>query len=172
MFTSPWAYTYPFVPVVTRLIIGIYWDWLMREDVPEEAQERDGQRGTILGLAGFSFTAVAGLAVLDTTGRPGLQLSIWYVLVSFVAYVAAMNLQTYKGKRWHDFLATSLIEVGALSLALTLISLVFGAKFETWFPYLASALAFGSWLIDHCIRLWIEINYFRARDARLRRGGP
>jgi hypothetical protein len=144
----------------------------MREVLPEEAQERDAQRGTILGLAGFSFTAVAGLAVLDSTGRSGLQLSVWYVLVSFVAYVAALNLQAYKTTRWHDHLATALMEVGALALALTLISLLFGAKFDSWFPYLAAGLALGAWLIDHCVRLWMEIQYFRERDARLRRGGP
>jgi hypothetical protein len=141
----------------------------MREVLPEEAQERDTQRATVLGLAGFSFTAVAGLAVLDASARPGLQLSVWYVLVSFIAYVVALNLQTYKAKRWHDHLATALMEAGALSLMLTLISLLFGAKFEPWFPYLAGALAIGAWLIDHCVRLWMENQYFRERDARLRR---
>jgi len=69
-------------------------------------------------------------------------------------------------------LATALMEVGALSLVLTLISLLFGARFDPWFPYLAGALAIGAWLTDHCVRLWVEIRYFQERDDRLRRGGP
>jgi hypothetical protein len=172
MFASTWAYAYPVVPLVTRLFLGIYWTWLMKEVLPEEAQERDGHKTTIVGLAGFSFTAVAGLAVLDSSSRPGLQLSVWYVLVSFIAYVIALNLQTYKQTRWHDHLATGLMEVGSLSLVLTVISLLFGAKFDAWFLYLAATLAIGAWLIDHCVRLYLDVGYFREKDTGLRKKGP
>jgi hypothetical protein len=171
MFETHWAYAIPLAPLLSRFILALYWHWLMRDILPEEAQERDVHRGAILGLAGFSFTAVAGLAVLDVTQRPGLQLSIWYVLLSFVSYVTALNLQSYKSTRWQNYLASALIEMGSLSLTLTLVSLVLSAKFQEWFQYLVSVVAVGSWVVDHAIRLWLDNAYFAGVDERRRTGG-
>lgn len=142
----------------------------MAKRLPEDAQERDPQRVIILPLAGFSFTAVAALAVLDVSSRPGLQLSVWYGLVSFIAYLGSFNLQSYKVSRWQNQLATGLIEVGSLSLLLTLISLLFHAKFEPMFQWIACVIGLAAWSIDHAIKLWIDHQYFRAVDAKLRKG--
>lgn len=144
----------------------------MPETLPEDAQERDLHRATILGLAGFSFTAAAGLAVLDANTRAGLQLPIWYVLVSFVAFTSALNLQSYKASRGQNQLAMGLIETGTLSLTLTLVTLLLGAKFASWFNYAATSLALAAWALDHIIKLRIEHCYYRERDERKRRGGP
>lgn len=141
----------------------------MTKDIPEDAQERDLQRATILALAGFSFTAVAGLAVLDASIRTSLQLATWYVLISFVAYVSALNLQSYKFSRWQNQLASGLIETGSLSLTLTLASLMFTATFSKEFQWTASAIALGAWLLDHVIRLRIDHRYLFELDAALRR---
>lgn len=51
-----WQYVIPFVPLATRFVLGLYWHWLMPDALPEEAQERDLHRATILGLAGFRAT--------------------------------------------------------------------------------------------------------------------
>ena len=170
MFESGWAYAFPFTPVITRFMVGLYWDQLMLDELPEAAQHRDAHRSVILALAGFSFTAVAGLAVLETQ-RPGFQLSIWYVLLSFVAYLTALNLQSYKLTRWQNYVAAALIEMGSLSLTLTLVSLVSAGKFDTWFRTLVAAVALGSWVVDHAIRLLLEISHFVGEDAKRRKGG-
>jgi len=78
----------------------------MSKDLPEEAQERDLQRTFIFSLAGFSFTAVAGMAVLEGAVRVSLQLPAWYVLVSFVALITSLNIQSYKSSRWQGQIAT------------------------------------------------------------------
>ena len=171
MAQTPWLYLLPLLPVATRFAIGLYWTWLMPVALPEEAQERDTQRSVILALAGFSFTAVAALAVLDTGARPSLQLSIWYALASFVSYLGALNLQSYKYRLWQDELATALIEVGSLSLVLTLVTLLTTAKLEGWFLWTAISLAVGAWLIDHGVKLRLFWRYLEALDARDRRGG-
>lgn len=172
MFESLWAYAFPFVPVATRFVLGYYWHWLMSDELPEAAQHREAHRAVILALAGFSFTAVAGLAVLDAAGRSGFQLSIWYVLLSFVSYLTALNLQSYKVTRWQNYIAAALIEVGSLSLTLTLVSLVFAGNFDGWFRTLVAVVALGSWAADHFIRLYLENSHFVGEDARRRRGAP
>ncbi len=167
-----WEYMVPLVPLVTRFVLGLYWHRLMPEMLPEEAHERDLHRATILGLAGFSFTAAAGLAVLDANTLAGLQLPIWYVVVSFVSFISALNLQSYKASRAQDQFATALIEAGTLSLTLTLVTLLLGANFTPWFNYSATSVALAAWGLDHIIRLRIEHSYFKERDERIRRGGP
>lgn len=160
------AYFLPAVPLVTRLLLGVRWLKPMLEHLPEEAQERDVQRTFIFSLAGFSFTAVAGLAVLDATIRVTLQLPTWYVLLSFVVFVSALNVQSYKSSRWQNQLATALLEAGTLSLMLALVALLFTASFSCIFQWIATAITLGSWLVDHLIRLVIDYKYLAARKTK------
>jgi len=162
-----WHYLAPAVPLVTRFLLAASWHRVMVKNMPEPTNERDLHRSTLLSLAGFSFTAAAGLAVLDANLKLNLQLPIWYVLVSFVAYMTALNLQAYKASYLHDQLSSALMEGGNLSLMLALITLLIGAGFPEWFQYMAGALALGSWLIDHLIRLAIECLYFRDANNRI-----
>jgi hypothetical protein len=131
----------------------------MAEALSEAEQERDVQRTFVLSLAGFSFTAVAGLAVLDAAVRVTLQLPAWYVLVSFLAFFGAFNMQSYKASRWQNELSTGLIEIGALSLMLALIALLFSASFSPVFQWVASTITFGVWAVDHFISLRLSHRY-------------
>ena len=162
------AYFLPAVPLVTRLLLGWRWRKSMSEQLPEDAQERDLQRTFIFSLAGFSFTAVAGLAVLDATTKVTLQLPTWYVLLSFVVFICALNVQSYKSSRWQNQLATVLLEVGTLSLMLSLVALLFTASFSHSFQWVATAIALGSWLADHLIRLVIDYKYLAALNTKLK----
>ena len=129
------------------------------------------QRSVILALAGFAFTAAAALSVLDTGARPSLQLSIWYALASFLSYMSALSLQSYKYRIWQDQLATALIEVGSFSLMLTLITLLIAAKLEPWFLWMAACVTLVVWTVDHGIKLRLFWRYMRALDGRERRRG-
>ncbi|MEX3930049.1 hypothetical protein AB4Y36_39685 [Paraburkholderia sp. BR10936] len=131
----------------------------MNEVVPEAAQERDVHRTFIFSLAGFSFTAVAGLAVLDANTRVSLKVPTWYVFVSFVAFMSSLNVQSYKVTRRHNQIATGLQEVGVLSLMLALIALLFTANFGTLYQWAGAVLAWGAWFTDHIIR-WRLDNRF------------
>lgn len=135
--------------------------------LPEEAQERDIQRTFILSLAGFSFTAVAGMAVLEGTLRVSLQLPAWYVLVSFVTLMASLNLQSYKSLRWQSQLATVLLEIGALALMLSLVALLFSATFSDPFRYSTTLLILFPWIVDHVIRISIDYKYLAERHSNL-----
>jgi hypothetical protein len=165
------AYALPFLPLVTRLLLCTLWHWLVNDVLKEEAQERDLQRAVILALAGFSFTAAAGLAVLDASKQLQLQLPIWYALLSFVCYFTALNAPAYKVRRWQGQLALALIEAGSLSLLLTLASLIVDGAFSTTFKIAAVSLTCGPWLADHLFRLGIDFKYFSELDNKVRKTG-
>jgi hypothetical protein len=164
-------YFLPALPVLTRLLLAVYWDWLMTLRVPEGAQERDLRRETILSLAGFSFTAVAALAVLDKTTLLGLEVSIWFALISFASYMSASNLQSYKRLRWHNQLESALTEMASLALVLTLITIMFGADLRPEFVYVAMLVTLVPWALDHTIQLSMDLQYLSALDKSLREGG-
>jgi hypothetical protein len=138
--------------------------------MPEAAQERDVQRASVLALAGFSFTAVAGLAVLDDKVRVSLQLPTWYVLVSFLAYLTCVNLQSYKSTRWQNQLSSALLEIGSLSLILAVLSIIFGTGFSDLFKFASASIAAFSWILDHTIRLILDNAYLRELDSSTRAG--
>ncbi len=140
----------------------------MCSDLPELAQERDIHRGYIFSLAGFSFTAVTGLLVLEASIKIKLQLAIWFVLISFLAFIASLNLQSYKSTRWQNQLATSLQESGTLSLVLALCSLLISSSFDPVFQWVAVLLSGLTWSVDHCVRLWLEHRYLNEVDLALR----
>jgi hypothetical protein len=133
----------------------------MRQVPPEQAQERDVNRSFILSLAGFSFTAVAGFSVLQANERIALQLPTWYVLLSFVAYITTLNVQSYKSNRLQNQIATALVEVATISLMLSLVALLFAASFDHIFQWAAAIITLAAWSIDHCLRLYFDYDYLK-----------
>lgn len=168
MTTHPAEYFLPAIPLATRFLLCLRWRTLMAERLPELAQERDIHRTFIFSLAGFSFTAVAGFAVLDSAARVTLQLPTWYMLASFVSLLGSLNLQSYKSRRWQNQLATALLEVGTLSLMFALVALLFSAHFGCEFQWIATAVTLGSWWTDHVIRIRLDYKYLARRLARIR----
>lgn len=142
----------------------------MSEQLPEEAQERDLQRTFIFSLAGFSFAAVVGMAVLEGALRISLKFAAWYVLVSFVALIASLNLQSYKSTRWQGQIGTGLLEVGTLALMLSLVALMFTAGFSNTFRCAAGVITLLPWMIDHLIRLMIDHRYLAERAKSVLKG--
>jgi hypothetical protein len=166
-FTHWLFYCAPFFPLVTRILLCLHCRKVMREVPEEAAQERDVNRSFILSLAGFSFTAVAGFAVLDATTRIELQLPTWYVLLSFVSYISTLNAQSYKSNRFQNQIATAFVEIGTLSLMLALIALLFSVSFSCKFQWIAATVTFGAWLIDHALRLKFDHYFLRGLVLKL-----
>ena len=133
----------------------------MSQVPPEEAQERDVNRSFILSLAGFSFTAVAGFSVLQAADRIALQLPTWYVLLSFVAYISTLNVQSYKSTRLHNQFATALVELATFSLMISLVALLFAASFDPVFQWAALIVTLAAWALDHGFRLYLDYDYLK-----------
>jgi len=155
-------YVGPLVPIATRGALIICFKDQMREIPPEEEQDREGHRTLILAFAGFSFTGVVALIVLEPATTQSLQGAIFFLLVSFLTYLWALNLQGYKAFRWQGAAAVALGESGSLCLILALISLLVSSKLGRAFVTSASILAGSVWVVDHVTRLRIDWRFLKA----------
>ena len=134
-------------------------------EIPDEAeQDREGKRALILAFAGFSFTGVIALIVLEPAIKQTVKLAVYFLMVSFLSYLWALNLQGYKASRWQDEIAAALADAGSLCLIFALVSLLLQSAFPNVFVYSTSALALAVWIVDHLIRLRIDSRYYRARE--------
>jgi hypothetical protein len=109
----------------------------------------------ILSLAGFSYSGLLALALLSTITGINLDLSAYYLLVSFLSYYLALNLQSYRYRRWHDHLGNALLDSGGLSLILSALSVILSSHFSRSYKIWTSVSAFMVWYLDHILRLWI-----------------
>lgn len=161
-----WLFYAPLVPLATHGIVVARFHRQMSEVLSEDEQDREAHRALILAFAGFSFTGVTALIVLEPTVQQNLRDAVFFLLVSFLTYLWALNIQGYKAARWHGEAAAALAETGSLSLVLALISLLITSEFESAFVSLTGFLALGVWTIDHVTRLRIDWCYLLARERK------
>lgn len=130
--------------------------------IPEEENDRDSHRTLILALAGFSFTGLIGIAVVDATIQTHLEYAVYFLFVSFLSFFFSLNLQGYKFRRWHDQLSDALIEAATLSLmaCIAVIALkIYPATFVAYFIAISAALVWG---LDFLLRISRMAKYLKA----------
>ena len=159
----------PLLPFITRSVLMFCHRRLASKRLCEDELDRPAHRGLILSLSGFSFTAVIALVLIDSTTQLSLEFPIYYSLLSFAASFAAMNAQSYKAKRWHDQLSTSLYEITTLSLVLTLAFIVFQGTFTMCIKSLLVAIILLPWVSDHAIRLRLQAQNLQRLEKQERR---
>jgi hypothetical protein len=137
----------------------------MSELLPDAAIDREGHRTLIVAMAGFSFAGLLALVALPgaLTER---QLPIWYVLISFLSYLGALNLQGYKAFRWHDHVGDALSEVASLGLIASVMAFILNSELSLAFRIVAVSMAIVAWLLDFGIRLRFLVSYLIAKEAR------
>jgi dolichol kinase len=149
-----WLYLLPFVPLVTRLILAVRFLPLQQDILDEAEHDRESYRNHILAFAGFSFLGVSAFSVVEASLRAGLASAIYFLLISFFSYMFALNMVSYKGRRWEDLLATALSEAGTLSLFLSLIATLVATRLS--FAANIAGIATFVWGVDHTRRLSID----------------
>ncbi len=152
------------------------WWWhinLMSQILPAEARLIEQHRSVIIPLAGFSFSALLAVAVVDAELKTGLRVPTILLLISFTAFIAALNMQSYKFTRGADMRATALYEAATLSLFLTIANIIFSNTAGSSFRYTGFA-AILVWSIDHGIRykiLWKHLTSIARVNADDKRKG-
>ena len=160
------VYFLPALPIVIRTFIcGRFWS-VMKDVLSEEAQERDQQRAVILSLAGFAFTGIVALVILDATILPRLHFAVWFLLISFLTYTFSFNAQGYKSKRWQGEIAIGMLEAGGFSLVLAIVSILFASNFDLGFKLAGSGLALLVVVADLVIRISIETSYLSSLEEK------
>jgi len=158
------AYAAPALPLGTRALMGVVHRAHMLEILSEDEQDRSSHRAYILSLAGFSFSALLALGLVEATLQAELQLSLYYLVISLVSFLAALNLQSYKGARWQDQVATALMEAATLSLLLAAVSVLFlqdGNRAIAVFAAAAIALVWGG---DHLLRVFYQWSHLKGNE--------
>jgi hypothetical protein len=164
-FDSRILYLLPFIPIVTRTFLCLRFRSQMSDILAEEEQDRESHMTLILSLAGFSFTGLLGLIVVDATLRLSYKIAIYYLLISFLSFLFSLNVQGYKSKRWHDQISTGIMDAGSLSLILAACYLIGSQHFGISFSFSLIFMAIIAWLTDHTIRLVIQWRYLSIKGG-------
>jgi len=156
-------YILPFFPIVTRGILYLKFQKEMNDILEKEELNKESHRTYIMTMAGFSFTGLLAMVVLDATRPQGYQFTIYYLFMSFLGYIFALNLQSYKAKRWQDQLATASLDMASLCLILSILSILITNNFSPAFAYPLSIVVILIWLIDHGLRLKFDSDYLKEK---------
>jgi FtsH-binding integral membrane protein len=157
-------YIVPFFPMVTRGILLLRFQKEMKNGLTKDERDTESHRTYIMGLAGFSFSGLLALVVLDTALRKDYQLPIYYLFLSFLGYLFALNMQRYKFTRWRDHLANALMDMASLCLILSILGILMTQDFRPAFACSLSIAAIIVWLLDHCLQLKYDWGFLHGKE--------
>src|SRR4051812_24944891 len=98
-------YLLPMVPLLSRLVICLKFRHQMLVPLTAAEKDRETNRTNILALSGFSFTALLGVTIAGTTLHQNLDITVYFLLVSFICFFSTLNVQSYKHFKWIDQLS-------------------------------------------------------------------
>jgi hypothetical protein len=148
------SYFLPLAPALSAAFLGWRYRPILKRPLTRERIAREANRTTILALAGFSFAGLIGIAALDATRQSALHESVYFLLVSFLSYFFALNLQSYKIYISRELLSSTLIDMASLCLLLAVCALIVKSSNGTLYKIVVCALAGVVWTIDHAIRIY------------------
>jgi hypothetical protein len=141
------------VPFAT--FMAIYYRQVMSR-LGSKEQQRDSTRSFVLTMAGFSFAALIGVVLVSGETDRDLGLLIYYLVVSFLAFMSAANVQRYKVKQWLDLASDAAIDIGNLALMLGVAAALVG--FGTPYAWPLSITGLVLWTIDFVWRQAVTKN--------------
>lgn len=151
-------YFIPLLPIIVRLIVLLNFRSKWERILTIEAQDRNTHRTHIMTFAGFTFSALLAVALLEKTIIPNLHYTLYYLLISFLFFVFAYNIQGYKDYLWQDQLATALTESATLSLICSVIAILIMKKDRIPYTNPIIVLAAFIWVSDHFLRVLFFCN--------------
>lgn len=158
-------YFLPFFPFLTRSFIVVYFLPCMSDAISEKESDRDTHRGLILGMSGFSFSGLLALAIVNAEVKTNFDLAVFYLLISFLCYFLALNIQGYKLFRWNDQVSDCLIESASLSIILAIITIIMKSVGFTNYSIAIILISCSIWILDHIIRLKLSFSYLTILQA-------
>src|SRR5205814_2163842 len=77
---------------------------------------------------------------------------VFYLLISFLCYLIALNIQDYKFFLTREQISSTLIDIATLSLICTAVAVVFVANYGMAFRVVVIVIALAGWIIDLAVR--------------------
>ena len=152
-----------FVPFVMRGILCLAYASVAKELLGDKERQTDAHRSFITSMAGFSFTALMGLVVVQEVSKHGLLLPIAALTWSFLGYMSALNLQGYKFTRFRDQVSDALMESASLALLLAISLVLWSTDAVSPVKVIVSMASAFVWLVDYLIRFSLAQRTFRDR---------
>lgn len=144
-YVAPWL---PFVPVA---VIMFAWSEKLRWKLAEEGRAIESTRGYALGMAGFSFGVLTILIFVDFATKAELGISVYSLLVSFLLFYLASQMQSYKRKVWQDSFSDGALMTANFALMLALAAIVYSTSTQSRWALVG--LIAAVWGIDYVARL-------------------
>jgi len=158
-----WLYAVPAVPFALRGILIWRFRAYMNEPLAEERAARE-HRALILPLAGFSFSAALAIPAFGAATKQDVLLPTFFVVVSFLCFLGAVNAQSHKHVRWHDQVVSGVADSAMLSLMLGVLAMVALLQSPAVYFGLLFILSLFVWSIDVAMKLFSWFSYFRGRE--------
>lgn len=159
-----WLYALPAVPMVLRGILIWRFRSYMKEALSDRERAAAEHRTLILALAGFSFSGALAVPAYGAAANTDVLLPTFFVVVSFLCYLGALNAQAYKHLRWHDQVTSGVADSAMLSLILAVLAMVALLQPPLLYSGLVVVLSLLVWGIDVAMRLYSWSSYFRAKE--------
>ncbi len=159
-------YAVPLFPLATRGLVALVFRDAMQQHVHDPVGIRQTNRSLILALAGFSFAGLLGIAVADAALEKDLRFSLYYLLVSFLFYFFALDIQRFLLWQWIHQSSEALIEAASLSLLLSVVSAVLATKGVTTYAIGITVVALAGFALNHTVHLFLTIRGLRRESPK------
>jgi hypothetical protein len=158
------AHLLPLTPLFTRGAVSLVFNKFMSTILTDEVKQRQDIRTIVLAFMGFSSASLLALTVVEARAALMSFYPVYYMLISFIGFYLALNIQSYKNHEWQGQLGAVLLDVGTLSFLLSVVSIFRLSGQNNFYKNLFTGLALGAWLIDHLIRLIEEKRVYQDKS--------
>jgi hypothetical protein len=126
--------------------------------LPERSKSiRETNRSLLLSLASLSFAGLMAVALTDSAVADDLQFPIYFLLVSFLSFLTAIGAQQRLNRQRDNQNSIALIDMGILSLIMSVISVVFIVRGGGVFEFVFAAVALLVFFRNHVNHLRVTI---------------
>ena len=116
-----------------------------------------------LAFVGVSGAGLAALAVADEKLRHELGWAFYFLSISFLFFVCALQYVAYLSRQWEVQFVDALSDVGMLSLFAGVVAILKAGNAAVA-PYVAM-LAGGVWLLNYALRIRMDWSYLKTLHA-------
>lgn len=163
-------YFLPFFPCIVYIFLLISVKDVLTGTLSSDERDTDRNR-TVIGLmAGFAFAGITAISVLKNEQKVefGLEASLYYLVISFLCYLVAINLEAYKFFVYLSILGDLLVDIADLSLLCCVLSFVFIAGYSERTKWLILGFVTLVWLLHYFYLIKCHSEALQAIRVRLK----
>ncbi|MCW2573550.1 MAG: hypothetical protein JWO88_3608 [Frankiales bacterium] len=161
-----WYWFLPILPALRAAVFLVVFHAELKASL-EPGERPQEARAILLNFAGFAFAAYLLLTVEAAKFKPGetqpdLQVSVYFMSLAFVGFVAAYLLDAHKTERWLEEISQSLVELGRGGLLASAAAVLWQTQFSSEMKWMVSVLAGTIWGVNFCAHLYYRAKYLYA----------